>query len=553
MDTAFKIIQLLLGVALFLFGMNLMGDGLKRVAGDTMQMVLYKMTKNPIKGLLLGTVVTMVIQSSSATSIMIIGFVNAGMMQLGQAIGVIMGANIGTSITGWILALPYMDGSANIGELLSTQTIAGVFGIIGIVMTMAAKKQSQKDVGYILLGFTVLMVGMQTISGAVAFVKESPFFLDAMAAGSNPVIGILIGFVFTLIIQSSSAGVGILQALSTTGTITFSSAFPIIMGIGVGAACPVLIAAFQANREGRRTGLAYLNDDLMGMLICGSGFYIVNAISGGLAIMDITMTPVTIALLNSVYRIATVLILFPFIRVIEKVLYFIVKKDPSEGKDNKDFEMLSDSILPSQRVAMENGKAFISRYEKLTWNNITLAFTQLWNYTEAGIDRCRQACEELKEYNSRINKFLTKLCEGEMEIETSRELTLLLDVINELSKMNRVTEELIELLQQTNGCIKSEMYNKQLIDIMDNMTELHDLFIHIHKNRDQETLDMVMEKRSTYEALYADFQRSQMEQIVNGRMDVADVDICIKVREILAGMNDSVQHIMGIYFTPRNI
>ena len=550
MDFAFKIIQLFLGIALFLFGMNLMGDGLKRVAGDKMQMVLYKMTNNPIKGLLLGTLVTMVIQSSSATSIMIISFVNAGMMKLAQAIGVIMGANIGTCITGWILALPYLDESAEINELLSTQTIAGVFGVIGIVLTMVSKKQSRKDIGFILLGFTILMVGMQTISGSVAFVKESPFFLNAMSAGSNPFVCILIGLVFTLIIQSSSAGVGILQALSTTGAISFSSAFPIIMGIRIGAACPVLISAAQANREGKRTGLSYLNNDLMGMFICGTGFYIVNAVSGGLRIMDVTMTPVSIALVNSVYRIATVLILFPFIRVIEKLLYFIVKREPSEGKENKDFELLSESILQSQKVAMENSKLFISRYEKLVWNNITLAFVQLWNYSEAGINKCKLDCKELKEYNARISIFLTQLCEGKIESAASRELPLLLDMVSEMSKMNRIIEDLTILLQETDGCDKSDIFDNELIGIMDSMTELHDMFIQLHKNNSPELINNIVNRRSAYEIMYADFQKKQLEQIVNGKMDVTNVNISIKVREILTEMNDCMEHMMGIYLTP---
>ena len=548
MELAYKIIQLLLGIALFLFGMNLMGDGLKRAAGDKMQVVLYKMTNTPVKGLLLGTLVTMVIQSASATSIMIIGFVNAGMMQLSQAIGVIMGANIGTSITGWILALPYMDGSAGINELLSTQTIAGVFGVIGIIMTMVGKKQSQKDVGFILLGFTILMVGMQTISSAVAFVKESPFFLNAMSAGENPFVGVLIGLVFTLIIQSSSAGVGILQALSTTGAISFASAFPIIMGIGVGATCPVLISAAQSNREGKRTGLSYLNNDFMGMLICGTGFYIVNALCGGLKLMDVTMDPVSIALLNSVYRMATVLILFPFIHVIEKLLYKIVKNDPSEGKENRDFELLSASLLSSQTVAMENSRLFITRYEKLLWNNINLAFVQLWNYSESSISKCSQACDELKEYHDRICNFLTKLAEGEIEDSVSTELVLMLDAVNEMSGLNRAIEDLVKLLKETEDRGGGEIYSSKLIGLMDLLTEMHDMFIETYKTNSIEQRESLMSKRSTYEAMYAGYRKQQLEQMVSGKTDPNKANIIISVREILAGMNVSMEHTLDLYF-----
>ena len=274
MSVITTILAILCGVALFLFGMSLMGSGLQRVAGNSLEKILFRLTSTPIKGVLLGTVVTAIIQSSSATSVMVVGFVNAGMMKVAQAIGVIMGANIGTSITGWILCLSYIDGSEGIASLLSTATISAVVAIIGVILKLFTKHTKYHNVGDIMIGFAILMVGMQQMSGAVAPLKESEEFVSVLTAFNNPVIGILVGIVFTAILQSASASVGVLQALSITGAITFQSAFPIILGIGVGAAMPVLISAIGTNTNGKRTAAVYLINDLLGMLIWGSVFYI---------------------------------------------------------------------------------------------------------------------------------------------------------------------------------------------------------------------------------------------------------------------------------------
>ena len=262
------ILSLLCGVSLFLFGMSLMGDGLKLAAGNKLEAFLYKMTNTPLKGVALGTGVTSVIQSSSATTVMVIGFVNSGMMKLKQAIGIIMGANIGTSITGWILCLSYIQGSGGIASILSTATISAVVAVIGIMLRMVCKRSVYRNIGNIMLGFAILMNGMQMMSGAVSPLRESPVFIDMLTMFSNPIAGILVGIAFTAVLQSASATVGVLQALSVTGILTFASAFPIVLGIGVGAACPVLISAVGANKNGKRTALVYLLNDLFGLIHC---------------------------------------------------------------------------------------------------------------------------------------------------------------------------------------------------------------------------------------------------------------------------------------------
>ena len=323
------VLSLLSGVALFLFGMSLMGDGLKQVAGNKLEAFLYKMTNTPLKGVALGTGVTSVIQSSSATTVMVIGFVNSGMMKLKQAIGIIMGANIGTSITGWILCLSYIEGSNGIAKILSSATIAAVVAVIGTIMRMICKRTTHKNIGNIMLGFAILMTGMQTMSGAVTPLRESKVFIDMLTMFSNPIAGILVGVAFTAVLQSASATVGVLQALSVTGILTFSSAFPIILGIGVGASCPVLVSAIGANKNGKRTALVYLLNDTFGMLIWSIGFYTINAFVH-FDFLDNIMSPVSIALLNTVFRLVTVCILFPFINKLEKLVCWLVKDSAEE-------------------------------------------------------------------------------------------------------------------------------------------------------------------------------------------------------------------------------
>ena len=310
------VIILLGGIALFLFGMQLMGDGLKKVAGGKLEVILYRLSNTPLKGVLLGTGVTAIIQSSSATSVMVVGFVNAGMIKMKQAIGIIMGAIIGTSVTGWVLCLSDISGGAGWVDLLSTEVLAAVIGVIGIMFRMICKNPTKKHIGDIMIGFCILMVGMQNMSAAVAPLRSEPAFIDMLTKFSNPFIGILIGLLVTAVLQSASATVGILQALSVTGAISFSVALPIIMGIAVGAAMPVIISSFGATTDGKRTAFVYLLVDALGALIWAVVFYSVNHFVH-FSFMDRTMTTVSIAFVNSLFRVATVAVLFPFIRFLD--------------------------------------------------------------------------------------------------------------------------------------------------------------------------------------------------------------------------------------------
>ena len=428
------ILSLLCGVSLFLFGMSLMGDGLKLAAGNKLEAFLYKMTNTPLKGVALGTGVTSVIQSSSATTVMVIGFVNSGMMKLKQAIGIIMGANIGTSITGWILCLSYIEGSNGIASVLSTATISAVVAVVGIIFRMFCKRTLHKNVGNIMLGFAILMTGMQMMSGAVSPLRESPMFIKMLTMFSNPIAGILVGIAFTAVLQSASATVGVLQALSVTGILTFASAFPIVLGIGVGAACPVLISAIGANKNGKRTALVYLINDLFGLILWSVIFYTVNAFVH-FTFMDMTMTPVAIALLNTVFRLATVIVLFPFISKIEKLVCWLVKDNKEDLEDEADFDLLEERLLNYPALAIAQCHRVMNGMSKKLRKNVNRAMNLLNDYQQDKYDKVQRKEDLIDKYESRLGEYLIQLTKREMNSAQTRQTSLSLHTLNDFERI----------------------------------------------------------------------------------------------------------------------
>ena len=428
------ILSLLCGVSLFLFGMSLMGDGLKLAAGNKLEAFLYKMTNTPLKGVALGTGVTSVIQSSSATTVMVIGFVNSGMMKLKQAIGIIMGANIGTSITGWILCLSYIEGSNGIASILSTATISAVVAVVGIIFRMFCKRTLHKNIGNIMLGFAILMTGMQMMSGAVSPLRESPVFIKMLTMFSNPIAGILVGIAFTAVLQSASATVGVLQALSVTGILTFASAFPIVLGIGVGAACPVLISAVGANKNGKRTALVYLINDLFGLILWSVVFYTANAIVH-FTFMDMTMTPVAIALLNTVFRLATVIVLFPFIPKVEKLVCWLVKDNQEDLEDEADFDLLEERLLKYPALAIAQCHRVMNGMSKKLRKNVNRAMNLLNDYQQDKYDKVQRKEDLIDKYESRLGEYLIQLTKREMNTAQTRQASLYLHTINDFERI----------------------------------------------------------------------------------------------------------------------
>lgn len=448
-----SILALLSGVALFLFGMSLMGDGLKKAAGEKLELILYKLTSTPIKGVLLGTAVTAIIQSSSATTVMVVGFVNSGMMKVAQAIGIIMGANIGTSITGWILCLSYIEGSGGIAQLLSTATIAAVVSIIGILFRMLARKSSQRNVGDIMLGFAILMIGMQTMSGAVSPLKSNEHFVNMLTMFTNPFMGILVGILFTAILQSASASIGILQALSMTGAISFAAAFPVTMGIGVGAACPVLLSSIGTNKNGKRTALIYLMNDLFGMIVWSVAFYSINAVVH-FDFLDAVMSPVSIAILNTVFRTATVIVLFPFIRLIEKLVFHLVKDTDEDKEEQADFDLLEERFLKYPALAINQSHAAMNGMAVNAQKNILRAMGLMNDYTEEMYYKVEEKENLIDKYEDKLGTYLMQITSSALTENQSRQVSVLLHTI---SDFERLGDHAVNLSKSAN-----ELYEKKI-------------------------------------------------------------------------------------------
>lgn len=435
MNNIVAILTLLSGVALFLFGMSLMGDGLKKVAGNKLELILYRLTNTPVKGVLLGAAVTAVIQSSSATTVMVVGFVNSGMMKVSQSIGIIMGANIGTSITGWILCLSYIEGSGGLAQLLSTATISAVVAIVGIIFKMFLKKVTYRNIGDIMLGFSILMLGMQTMSGAVAPLRESAAFTSAITMFSNPLIGILIGILITAVLQSASASVGILQALSVTGGISFAAALPIIMGIGVGAACPVLLSSIGTNKNGKRTALIYLLNDLFGMVFWSILFYSVNAFVH-FQFMDVTMSPVWIAMMNTVFRTATILLLMPFIRYIEKLVFVLVKNTAEDEEDQADFDLLEERFLAYPALAITQSHMAMNGMAKKARKNIVRALGLLLDFSNDKYKKVQEKEALIDKYEDKLGTYLMQMTGKEMTEGQTTQVSVFLHTISDFERLS---------------------------------------------------------------------------------------------------------------------
>ena len=458
-----SVLSLLSGVALFLFGMSLMGDGLKKAAGAKLELILYKLTSTPLKGVLLGSAVTAIIQSSSATTVMVVGFVNSGMMKVAQAMGIIMGANIGTSITGWILCLSYIEGQEGIAQLLSTATISAVVAIVGILFKMIGKKATYRNLGDIMLGFSILMIGMQTMSGAVSPLRTNPHFVKMLTMFSNPFMGILVGIAFTAVIQSASASIGILQALSMTGAISFATAFPITMGIGVGAACPVLLSSIGTNKNGKRTALIYLINDLFGMIFWSVAFYSVHAVVN-FEFMSYTMTPIAIAILNTVFRVATVCILFPFIKWIEKLVFKLIKDSEEEKEDQADFDLLEERFMAYPALAIGQCHTAINGMATQVRKNIMRADGLFEEYKEEQYNKVQDKENLIDKYEDKLGTYLMQLTGQEMTPQQSKLASVFLHTISDFERLgdhavniSKAANELSEKKMQFSGEAKYEV------------------------------------------------------------------------------------------------
>ena len=435
----FSVLSLIGGLALFLCGMNTMGDGLVKLSGGKLEGILERLTSNRIMALLTGAMVTAVIQSSSATTVMVVGFVNSGIMQLGQAVGIIMGANVGTTITSWLLSLTGIQGTSMVIQLLKPSSFSPVLAAIGIILTMTAKDNNKKkDTGGILLGFAILMFGMETMSDAVAPLADNEAFTSILVTFSNPILGMIAGAVLTAVIQSSSASVGILQALCATGAVGYSTAIPIIMGQNIGTCVTALISSVGASRNARRASMIHLYFNVIGTVLFMVVFYSVNKFVD-FAFMDANVNPAGIAIIHSLFNVGCALVLFPFANVLVKLAKISVPGNEEEKNEDElpqKLMALDERFLDSPAFAMNLSRTAVEEMAMLATDSFSKALNNMKNYSADTVEEIKRTEELIDKYDDIIGSYLVKLSGGDMNVDDSRSMSVLLHCINDFERIS---------------------------------------------------------------------------------------------------------------------
>ena len=512
-----NIISLTGGLALFLYGIALMGDGLNKVAGNKLEVVLYRLTSNPIRGIFLGVAVTALIQSSSATSVMAIGFVNSGLMQFSQAVSIILGSILGTSITGWIVSLSSIGAGGGWTEFLSPAFITGLLATVGIIMLKFSKNPVRNRVGTILLGFAVLMYGMNAMSNAVTPLKENPSFIELLTRFSNPLLGILVGMVFTAIIQSSAAAVGILQALSMTGALTFSASYPIVLGIAVGGALPVLISAMGASLNARRTALVHLIIDILGALFCGIVFYLINAVHP-FSFMDNIMTPVSVAALNTLFRFVTVVVLAPMIGLLEKIVNVLIKETANSEDKDSDWGLLEERFIQHPALAIEQSRIVLNHMAYYVQENLIQAVALLDDYKENEFNIVVNLEDLVDQYEDHLGTYLIKVSTQEMTKQENEDLYQFLHTITDLE---RISDHATNLAENAKEIFEkkiqfSEEALKELEVIKDAIKEVLDISLRALINNDLETAYKVEPLEELIDNLCDEIKSHHIDRLQSG-------------------------------------
>lgn len=439
----FDVLYLIGGLCLFLFGMNTMGDGLERRAGNSLKSLLGKLTDNKFKGFLTGIGVTAVIQSSSATTVMVVGFVNSKVMTLKQSIGVIMGANIGTTVTSWILSLSGISSENLIVQLLKPMSFTPILALIGVILTMTSKSSKNKDVGTILLGFATLMFGMDAMSNAVSGLKDIPQFQNLFLAFKNPILGVLIGAVVTALLQSSSASVGILQALSVTGAVSYSAVIPIIMGQDIGTCVTAMLSSFGANKNAKRASIVHLLFNVVGALIWIAIFCIVSAIFKP-TILDESANYLGIAICHTIFNVLCTVVFLPASSLLEKLAYILVP----EGKSEEKIVELDARLLATPAIAVEQSSQLAYKMANEAIGTFRLSIQAITNYTPELADTIRKMEKNIDHYEDVICTYLTKLSHNQVSDDDSAKVTQLLKVIGDLERISDHAVNVLESVEE---------------------------------------------------------------------------------------------------------
>ncbi len=509
----FMILSLIGGLALFLYGMDLMGDSLKKLAGGKLESVLASLTSTRWKGFLLGLIVTAVIQSSSATTVMLVGFVNSGIMHLGQTISIIMGANVGTTVTAWLLSTAEINGTATIIKLFKPESFTPVLAIIGLLMTMTAKNDKKKNTGTILIGFAVLMFGMEAMSGAVKDLRDNETFTNMLTMFSNPIMGILVGILFTAIIQSSSASVGVLQALALTCVIPFSTAIPVILGQNIGTTITPIISSISGNTESKRVAMSCLYIKMVGVILVAGIFYLLNAFIG-FDFLNQQASALSIAVVHTLFNILSTVILIPFCSLFEKLAVKTVKASHKD-RETDVFDTLDERFLSIPAFAVEKCKELVCEMAKISVETFKRAGLLLDNYSNEEFEEIKRLESTIDKYEDKTSTYLVKIAANQMSAKDSKVVTELLHCIGDIERISDHALNLAEAAKEIydKNVSFSEKAKKDIAIINSAVTEVLGLATEALINDDLERAKMVEPLEQVIDRLKRKIKNGHIERL----------------------------------------
>jgi len=541
----FNLLNMIGGLSLFLYGMSVMGDGLSKMAGGKLETILETLTKKRIFAVLLGAGVTAVIQSSSATTVMVVGFVNSGIMKLSQAVGIIMGANIGTTITSWMLSLTGIDGSTIWLKLLKPSSFSPVLAAIGIIFLMTSKDESKKkDAGGILLGFAILMFGMETMSGAVSGLADNPSFTQIMTAFSNPILGMVVGAVLTAIIQSSSASVGILQALCATGAVHYSVALPIIMGQNIGTCVTSIISSIGANKNARRAAMIHLYFNLIGTTLFMITFYSINAFVD-FAFLGQSANAAGIALIHSLFNIGATICLFPFSDGLVKLAEITISGNNEKEDHEEKTVYIDERFLESPAFAMELCRTKAREMAELVQKSIELATEALLDYTSDGAKEVDRIESLIDEYEDVLGSYLVKLSSKNISAQDSRSMSV---ILHSISDFERISDHALDIAKSAKEIHKKELSfsksaEREIVAINSAVRDICALTVYSFCNDDNEKATHVEPLEEVIDTLTKRIKENHIKRLKKGK---CSIEMGFILEDILTGLERVSDHCSNI-------
>ncbi len=537
----FSIFTLFGGLAFFLYGMNVMSSGLEKLSGGKLEKMLNSITSNPFNALALGAGITIAMQSSSALTVMLVGLVNSGIMNLSQTIGVIMGSNVGTTLTAWILSLSGIESNNFFLQLLKPESFSPIIAIFGILLIMVSKKDKNKNIGTLMIGFSILMCGMHFMADSMKPLAEIPQFTNILTAFNNPILGIIVGAIFTGIIQSSAASVGVLQALSITGGITFGMAIPIIMGQNIGTCVTALISSIGVGTNAKRVSVVHISFNVVGTVAFLLIFYLGHIIFN-FSFLKSAINPFQIAVCHTIFNIATTVLLFPFINQLEKIAMTVIKDKKVKAEDNV---FLDERLLLTPAFAIKECEILTIKMAVIAKKNFFRSLKMLNNFSEKRMEKIQRKEPTIDKYEDKLGTFLVNLSTKNLSDSDSREISMLLSTIGDLERIGdhainilKVAKELHEKNINLSDYVKQEL---QLIT--EALSEIMETTIDSICNNDTKKAKMVEPLEQVIDILVSDARDSHIKRIQNGQCTLTDGFIYSEILNNIERVSDHCSNI----------